>query len=196
MDWTGIRITSGPAVEPVTVAELKTFARIDASEYDSMLSGYITACREALEKHTGRTFISTTREVYLDYFPSSNGAIELPFPPVQSVSSIHYNQESDGVLTLLASTLYQVDIYSLYPRIIPAYDEDWPETRDMLNAVKVIYIAGYGAAATSVPAPIKECIKSLALDLFEHPEASVELTLNENRQYKFLLNAYSIPGCV
>ena len=194
MDWTGIKIYSEPAVEPVTVSELKTYARIDSATFDTMLGGYITACRQAIEKHTGRTLISTTYELYLDEFPAYNGESVLPYPPVQSISSIYYNQESDGVLTLLAASKYQTDLVSLYPRIIPAYDEDWPDTRDMMNAVKVTYVAGYGAAAANVPAPIKECIKAVATDLFEHPEANIEFVLQENKTYKFLLNSYSIPG--
>jgi uncharacterized phiE125 gp8 family phage protein len=196
MDWTGFRVVTAATFEPVTVAELKTYARIDGTDYDSMLSGYISACRAALEKHTGRTFLTTSCELSLDSFPEDNGAIELPYPPVQSVTSIYYNQESDGVNTLLAASLYQTDLYSVYPRIIPAYDEDWPDTRDMLNAVRVTYVTGYGDDDSDVPAAIRECIKALATDLFEHPETNVELRLEENRTYKFLLNAYSIPGCV
>ena len=195
MDWTGLKIATAPAVEPVTLTELKLFARIDTTAYDAMLPGYITACREALEKHTGRTFITTTYDMYLDKFPAYNSEIRLQMPPVQSVTSIYYNQESDGVLTLLASSLYQTDFISQFPRIIPAYDEEWPDTRDMLNAVKITYIAGYGLAV-AVPSAIKECIKSLATDLFEHPESSVEVKLESNRKYEFLLNAYSIPGVI
>jgi len=196
MDWTGIKIFTAPTIEPVTLAELKTYMRMDSTAYDTMLTSYITACREAVERHTGRTFISTTYELYLDEFPSDNGYIELIYPPVQSVSSIYYNQESDGVLTLLASTKYTTDLVSLYPRIEPAYDEDWPDTRAMVNAVKVTYVAGYGATAASVPETLKTCIKALASDLFEHPESNIEVNLAENKTYKFLLNSYAIPGVI
>lgn len=193
MDWTGIKISSAPAIEPVTLAELKTYMRMDSTAYDTMLTSYITACRDAVEKHTGRTFISTTYELYFDGFPDDEGCLELLRPPVQSVSSIYYNQESDGVSTLLAASKYTTDLVSLFPRIQPAYGEVWPYTRDMLNAVKVTYIAGYGSAAASVPEAAKTCIKALANDLFEHPESNVEVTLNDNRCYKFLLNSITIP---
>lgn len=195
MDWTGIKIAGEPATEPVTVAELKTYARIDSSAYDTMLGGLITACRKAIEGHSGRKLITQTLEMYLDDFPEYNGEILLPYPPVQSVSSIYYNRESDGVLTLLAASLYRVDSVSLYARITPAYDEDWPDTRAQINNVKISYIAGYGAAA-AVPEEIKTAIKAICTDMFEHPEANMEVVLSENRTYKFLLNSFSIPGCV
>jgi uncharacterized phiE125 gp8 family phage protein len=194
MDWTGIKISTAPAIEPVTVTELKTYMRLDGSAYDAMLSGYITAAREAVEKHTGRTFISTVYELYMDSFPAYGGCIELIRPPVQSIASIHYNQASDGVLTLLAPSKYMTDVVSQRPRIQPAYGESWPSARDMINAVKVTYTGGYGASAAAVPETLKICIKALASDLFEHPESNVEVTLNESNAYKFMLNAYTIQG--
>lgn len=190
MDWTGIKISAAPALEPVTVSELKTFLRLDTTDYDAMLGGYITACREAVEKHTRRTLISTTYELYFDNFPF---VIELIRPPVQSVTSIIYIDD-DGVSQTLSSPLYRTDLVSLYPRITPAYGEVWPTTQAISNAVKVTYIAGYGSAAASVPAALKECIKSLCADLFEHPESNTEMNLQESKTYKFLLNAFTIPG--
>lgn len=192
MDWTGIKVATAPALEPVTVSELKTYLRLDGTTYDTMLTGYITACRDALEKHTGRTFITTALELYYDKFPANNDALILMRPPVQSVTSIVYVDE-DGVSQTLSASLYRTDLVSLYPRITPAHDEDWPDTQDISNAVKITYSAGYGATAASVPAPLKECIKAMCADLFEHPESNVELTLQESRIYKFLLNAYTIP---
>lgn len=193
MDWTGIKVSTAPAIEPVTVSELKTHLRLDGTTYDTMLAGYISACRDAVEKHTGRTLINTVLELYYDEFPSNNGELILIRPPVQSVSSIIYVDE-DGVSQTLSSSLYRTDLVSLYPRITPAYDESWPDTQAVSNAVKITYTAGYGAAAANVPAALKECIKSLCADLFEHPESNVELNLQESRVYKFLLNAYTIPG--
>lgn len=195
LDWTGLKVQVEPTVEPVTVAELKTYMRLDGSTYDTMLGGYLTACRQAVEKHTGRTLINTTRVLYRDGFPPDNETIELPYGPVQSISSIVYIDENGDQQTWAAANYY-FDAFSVYARITPAHDVDWPDTQDQINAVKVTYVAGYGAAASAVPAPLKECIKALVSDLFEHPEANVEMTLAENRTYKFLLNAYSIPGIV
>lgn len=191
MDWTGLRISVEPTAEPVSTTELKTYMRLDGSTYDTMLEGIITACRKAIEKHTGTTMMPTTRQMFLDDFPDDNGAIELPYGPVQSISSITY-LDADGATQTLASSVYRTDLYSIYPRIAPDYDQEWPETRGVINQVTVTYVCGY--AHGRVPEPLKECIKALAADLFEHPEANAEVTLAENRTYQFLLNAYTIPG--
>jgi uncharacterized phiE125 gp8 family phage protein len=60
MDWTGIKIKTAPAVEPVTVQEMREYLSLGGTEDDTLLTGLITAARAALEKMTGRTFITTT----------------------------------------------------------------------------------------------------------------------------------------
>ena len=44
-------VTTAPSVEPITVTELKTFARIDGSDEDTLLSGFIAGARQACEKY-------------------------------------------------------------------------------------------------------------------------------------------------
>lgn len=193
-DWTGIT-EAAPATEPVTLEELKTFCRIDGSTFDTMLTGYITACRQAVERLTGRNLINRAVTLYFDEFPAGFAPLYLPRPPVQSVTSITYI-DPDGTSTVMPGTDYRADLASVTARIAPALDAEWPATAAVINAVSVVYVSGYGTTAASVPAALRECIKSLAADLFEHPEANAEMTLTENRTYKFLLNAYTNPGVV
>jgi len=192
MDWTGIVIKTPPAIEPVTVSELKDFLRLSGTDQDTMLAGFISAARAGVEIFTGRTLINAVYEFYFDSFPVSG--VALGRPPVQSVSSIYYINSS-GVDTLLASTEYRVDTASVYGRITPAYGKAWPVTQAVTNAVKVTCTCGYGTASANVPAPLKEAIKMIAADIYEHPEANIEVIsqLLENRTAKFLLGAYKIP---
>jgi uncharacterized phiE125 gp8 family phage protein len=191
MDWTGISLKTAPAVEPVTAQEMREFLSLVGTEDDTLLAGLISAARVALEKYTGRTFITTVYQVYYDGF--SFLPIKLARPPVQSVVSITY-VDVDGVTQTLSSSLYIVDVASLFGRISPAYDEVWPITREQNNAVCIEIKTGYGDAAASVPAPIKVAIKMIVADVYEHREANVELALSENKSLKFLLSPYTIPG--
>lgn len=191
MDWTGIKIKTASAVEPVTVQEMREYLSLGGTEDDTLLTGLITAARAALEKMTGRTFITTTYQLYYDGFFLSS--VKLARPPVQSVSSITY-VDDDGVTQTLPSSLYTVDISSLYGRISPAYGEIWPTTRAQDNAVCIEFKAGYGDAAASVPEPLKIAIKMLAADVYEHREANIEIALSKNRSLDFLLAGYTIPG--
>ena len=44
----------------------------------------------------------------------------------------------------------------------------WPVAMRANNAIEVVYVAGYGDAATDVPAPLKRAVKQLAGYLYAH----------------------------
>jgi 3-deoxy-7-phosphoheptulonate synthase len=74
---------------------------------------------------------------------------------IGSVVSINY-VDSDGATQTLAAANYTVFTPTDGPGVIElAYNESWPSTRAVPNAVTVRFIAGYANAA-SVPAAVKE----------------------------------------
>lgn len=103
-------------------------------------------------------------------------AIEPPLAPLQSVSSIQYRAATDGTLTTLASSGYDVDTDSKPGRITPSYGNVWPVARWQPNAVLVTFVAGYGAAS-AVPEAIKAAIKLLVGHWYENREAVVTGTI-------------------
>ena len=196
MNWKAPKVKTAPALEPSTAAELKTLLGIDSTEtsFDTMLAAFITAARVGVEGHCKRSLITQTLTRSFRSFPSPCGSLELLLPPVQSITAITYLDE-DGATKTLAASAYVVDLEEPFPRIFLAPDQEWPETYDVPNAVTVEYVAGYGAAAINVPAPLRVCVNSIAADLFEHREAHVEVSnLVESPSYKFLLSQYVIPG--
>ena len=187
MDWTGIKLYTAPAIEPVTAAELRDYLRLDDTSQDTMLDSLIKGAREAVEKQIHRTLITTVWRLYFDEFPDE---ILLIRPPIQSVDAIKYI-DTDGTEQELTS--YKADIISEPARIQTAYGENWPSTRTETNAVYVEYTAGYGDTGTDVPAALLTAIKALAADIYEHPEDNVELNLSENRTINRLLAGYYLP---
>lgn len=117
---------------------------------DGLLAMLIAAARAAAEHELGRYLVSQTVDLHLDEFPESN---EIRLPPLQSVSSVTY-VDSDGATQTLAADQYAVDSVSRPARIAPAYGVTWPATRAQAGAVRVRFLAGYGAAA-AVPACVK-----------------------------------------
>lgn len=158
---------ASPFTEVVTVSELKTHCRIDISDEDEYLEAIILAARQYAENYTWRAFMTQAWRVTYDCFPC---VIEVPRPPLQSVTSIQYVDEAGDTQTLSAS-LYQVDTKSQPGRIIPAYGESWPSVRgDTLNAVTVNFVAGYGDDPNDVPAGIRHAVKLTAAQWFERRE--------------------------
>jgi uncharacterized phiE125 gp8 family phage protein len=166
-----LKIITPPAEEPVTPAEAKASPsfRVTGTTDDADITSLITTAREMAEAITRRALITQTLEIVLDGFPS--GGIELYCPPIQSVASIKYI-DTDGVEQTLDPLLYAVDDDSEPGLVVPAYGESWPSTRDQVNAVRVRYVAGYGAAA-DVPAAFKTWIKMRAGTLYDNSQAII-----------------------
>lgn len=154
-------VAVAPTEEPVTVAELKTHARISGTLSDTEIGAMITAARQYAEAELGRWIITQTVDAYFDSFPQV-----FTLPPLQSVASITY-VDSNGDTQTLDSSLYRVDSKSIPARISAASGVSWPSTGDVTNAVTVRFVAGYGAAA-AVPECIKQWIKIRAEHYFDN----------------------------
>src|SRR5882672_4533712 len=99
------KLITGPAAEPLLLAETKTHSRISTVSEDALIGAMIAAAREEVENELGRALITQTWEKYLDAFPD---AIELFYPPVQSIVSVKYN-DSNGALQTLDPSQYMLD---------------------------------------------------------------------------------------
>lgn len=187
-----------PTVEPVTTDEVRTHLRLDPDPQDeTQLSALITAAREHVEAWIEKALLTQTWVLRLDNFPSSCEAIRPDMPPMLGVTSIVYTA-TDGTSTTLSASLYQTDIYSMPGRIMPAYGQAWPSVQSgTMNAVTVTYTAGYGAAATAVPGPIKQAILMLIGELWENREATLVGTINTELPFsvKALLGPYRTMTC-
>lgn len=164
-----------PAGDPVSVEEAKDNSRVEVGDEDALIAGLISSGTQVAEAFTRRQLITSTLELALDGFPSGDTPIELPKPPLQSITSIKYI-DRDGVEQTL--TGFQEDTSTEPGRVAPAFDESWPDTREVLNAVKIRYVAGFGAAA-AVPNGIKVAIQQMVSGWFENREATSVLRITE-----------------
>jgi len=143
---------------------------LTTDENDLIDSAIITA-RQWAEGFTNRSFVNTSWKLTVDKFPYE---FLLPRSPSSSVTSIKY-YDADNAQQTLDSAYYDTDFENEPGRIVQAYSYSWPTLYDRLNAVEVIFVAGYGAAASSVPDAIKTAIKMLAAHTYEHREATLLL---------------------
>jgi uncharacterized phiE125 gp8 family phage protein len=190
-----VRVITGPSIEePVTLAEAKLHLRVDTTDEDSLITGLIVAARMAAEHETGRALINQTLRLTLDAFPA-DGAIELLRPPVASITQVQY-VDTAGATQTLSSTLYSLDSASAFAThyLLPSYGSTWPATRDQANSVWVDYVAGYGAAATAVPQPIKQWILLAIGDLYANRERSAEKPAVPHGFVAGLLDPYRVWG--
>lgn len=165
-----LRVITPPAIEPVSLIEIKMQARIDHNEEDVLLSQYIKTARQHIEVITRRALITQTLELSLDDWWLPDG-LELLMPPLQSVLSITY-RDVDGVEAVLDPSSYVVDTQAQPGRIRLKKEFAFPSTELWPFApVKITYKAGYGDNAESVPEPIRQAIRMLAVHYYENREA-------------------------
>jgi uncharacterized phiE125 gp8 family phage protein len=169
------RIVAAPLEEPVSLAQAKAHLRVTVADEDAQVLAAIFAAREHAETFTGRAFVTQTWELLLDAFPAGR-EIELPFPPLQSVTSVKYI-DPDGAEQTFAAANYHVDAVSTPGRVRLKPTAFWPSIADQPNAVTVRFVAGYGGTA-AVPFTIKAAILLVVGHLFEHREENQDFAVH------------------
>ena len=204
----GLEEVSGAVSDPVSVAELRAYARIDDTIDATLLGVLIGAATKWCEEYTNRSFMSRTLRLHLDAIsevdvPLHEGFregpyqiylknyIELPKAPVSAVSSVKYFSDSDTESTW-ATTNYYVDLQSEPARIVLRDGGSWPTDLRNANGIQVNYTAGYGSTATDVPESIRVAIKQYATHMYEHRGDDEGRALNPPALVQNLLQPYKI----
>lgn len=166
----GLTLVTAPTVEPLSRAEAATQVRVqtEGGYYDAELDRLIKAARLEVERRLNRQLINATYDYKFDRFPCGyDGAIYVPKAPLSSVSSITYT-DSDGDSQTLATSVYKV-LDSREPGEIRLKSgQAWPVVYDEADVVTVRFVAGYGAAASSVPEGIRQAMLLMITDWFEN----------------------------
>ena len=146
-------VVTGPASEPITVAEAKTHCRVEISDDDTYIGALIQVARETAEVYTGRALMTQTLDVKYAAFPE-DGSFWFPAPPLQSVTSVKY-YDTDGTQRTLSTDVYEVDTAHLPGRIALKPNQVWPDVQtEKNNPITIRGVSGFADAA-SVPAGIK-----------------------------------------
>lgn len=176
--------TAAPAAEPVSSALAKTQCEIVGSAYDTLLAGKIQAAREVVEIDARRALITQSWELRIATFPPQD-FIEIPKPPLQSVASLKYI-DTGGALQTWDASNYTVDATRHPGRLNLAYGITWPATRACANAVTIAFTAGYGDAASDVPAAaVQAMLLQIATSFRDR-----EMTKAEERSYWSLIDRF------
>lgn len=173
--------TSGTTADIIAIPATFVAETFDGSETvnsggsdDEYIFDLINTSRDYCEKWQNRAYISQTLEMRMDRFPCHSGIIQLPRANALSVTSITYI-DSNGDSQTLSTSIYDVDIFSKPARITEAFNQVWPNTRRIVNAVTVTYVAGYGTTRADVLGTIKAAMKLLMGHWFENREEVVLL---------------------
>jgi uncharacterized phiE125 gp8 family phage protein len=153
----------GPAVEPISLSEMKEYLRIDDDAQDELVAGLIKAARLMVEATSRRILIEQQWRVALDRWPK-DGRVMLPVSPVMAVDGIKVFGVS-GEEIEIPETSFAFDGMGDPPSFTVT---DAPAPGKARNGITIDLRAGYGAAPDAVPATLKLAIKILVAHWFEN----------------------------
>lgn len=141
-----VKIITDLSTEPVSLADAKLWMRIvDYTSDDALITSVIKSSRILLEQYTGLSFGTKTIETTFDITKES----ELPYGPVQSVTSV-YRRDDESWTLMTANS----DYWLINDTLKVAYP----------GLYKVTYQAGY----TTLPEGLKTDIKVITAWQYEN----------------------------
>ncbi|MGA7972558.1 MAG: head-tail connector protein [Pseudolabrys sp.] len=156
-------LLAAPAVEPIALADMKTFLRVETSDDDDIITALIAGSRIHVEAQTRRALITQSWRLSRDSWPE-DGRIDVLPAPLQTLTAARVYDE-DGtardvdtqnfVLALAASAL------AFAPWALPMPGR-------LVAGIELDVVVGYGDAASDVPEPLKQAIRLLVAHWYEN----------------------------
>lgn len=158
-----------PSVLPITLDYAKLHIRALGTVDDPLINVWIQAAASYFEEQTGRAILTQTHEVSCDRFPFFGASgmyqrIELPKPPLQSVTSVKYI-DCNGALqsystggspdTPYWTTSAPAGPYARRGFVEPLFGNRWPTAQLQTGSVRIRYVAGYGSTPHDVPTLVR-----------------------------------------
>ncbi len=167
--------TVAPAAEPVSIDEARAQCHVYSGADDDSLNQYIAASRDLTEKNTRRQLITATWVLTARRWPMVD-YIELPRPPLQSVSAVQY-LDSAGALQTLSADDYVTVTAAPVGRIALKNGKSWPVALEQEGSISITYVAGYGDTGEDVPNLLKQSILMRVAHWYMNREATVQATI-------------------
>ncbi len=156
-------LISAPALEPLTLAEAKLWLRVDTADEDDSIARLITAARLIVEAESGLKLIDQTWRLVMDQLPASL-CIRVPLNPFKAVSAARVI-DANGAAAVVVPAAYAADTASVPGRII--VQSTFPPPGRAFAGIEFDILAGHGAAAAAVPAPLRQAMLLLITRWFE-----------------------------
>jgi hypothetical protein len=187
-----VKIITPPAVEPLTLPEIREHLRVSWTDEDSWLQNALVTARQWLEGKAGRALITQTIRATFDLpiRDSPHGAVsgyigavpkfafDLPYAaPLGAVSLVEIEQDVATWTPLTLTADYIVDPDATPARVWLRYTALWRWFPSLdLSAttprVRITYTAGYGTQPSSVPYELRQTLLNAIGYLYANRDCS------------------------
>ena len=154
---------AGPAVEPVGLAEMTEYLRLDGGQEDELVAALIAAGRLTVEGLTRLALVTQSWRLVLDRWPADR-VVTVPLAPVIAVDAIRVSG-AGGVPSILEPGLYRLDRSADPVRLL--VDAAAPDPGARLGGIEIDLLCGFGAKGAAVPEPLRLAVRRLVAHWFE-----------------------------
>ena len=184
-----LKLTTPPALEPVTLAEMKSQCGFGPMEDTDKLRedvlaedlrAAIRSAREQCENETGRAFITQTWTMTLNRFPRWGDKylvheqleIDLPRPTLQSLDTFTYLDATGTAQDMMATGAWGYQVSGVggdEPALLrPPSFLGWPLTQlETTDTVTIVFTCGFGDNPEDVPYSLRQAVKLRSKWYFE-----------------------------
>lgn len=167
-----------PVVEPLTLADIKIYLRIDGSSENSILTTFLSAAREAAEAYMKNSIIK--QKWKLIFYGSMPNKIQLPRGPVSEIVSVKLFDEEENSTTISATEYYLNGKYSMC--LNASYSS---------HRIEVEYYSGFSEDSADVPEIIKQGLLCQIAYMYENRGTGVGALDDAARSlFNFYKNIY------
>lgn len=158
-------LLAGPASEPVTLADAKTFLRVDHDADDVLIGNLIAAARRLVETATRRALITQTWRLVRDAWPAGGRLRVLP-APLRAVAAARVF-DAAGMPHAIDPAVFTLDTVSV-PGIVSVSHAAVPAPGLRVAGIAIDVTVGHGDDAAAVPAPLVQAVRLWLAHLYEH----------------------------
>lgn len=180
--------TVAPAVAPLTLAELKSQCRVDHVDDDNDLQAFLDAAIDTLDGYSGILGRALVNQTWRKDFPCFFDGMRIPLEPYVSCVITYY--DVDNASQTLSTDVYAVATDARGPFVSLKVGQSWPTTYDRIDAVSITFVAGYGAAASGVPARIRNAIRLHGAHLYKYREMDAPSDYTKTDTYTALIKPF------
>jgi uncharacterized phiE125 gp8 family phage protein len=174
--------TAAPAIQPVSLDEVKEWADITYYDKDAMIEGLIAAATSRYDGPTGILGICLVEQSWRQDYDAFSRCMRLPFGPAISITGITYIDEFGDTQTVSAGH-YSLLADSLGPYVKFRDTYSFASLSDVPAAVSITFKSGYANAGSpenprsTVPDGIKQMLLLLIRHWFDNPAGVVTGTI-------------------
>ena len=165
-------LLSAPLAEPVTLADVKAYLRVEHDDDDDTIAALLAAARAHLEALVRRALITQTWRLVRDEWPSS-GRIAVSPAPLRELTGARIHK-ADGTTQPIDIAAFSVDasgaVLSFAAGAMPAPGRP-------IAGIELEVEVGYGDQPDDVPDPLRQAIRILVAHWYENRGAGEVTTL-------------------